>query len=78
MPRSIRESPMLNTPKNPSVFRRILRNRSGLVGLLLVSFYLAVGLVGLLGWTPYPPHETHTPDRLKAPSETYIMCTDLL
>lgn len=69
---------MLNTPKNPSVFRRILRNRSGLVGLLLVSFYLTVGVAGLLGWTPYPPNETHPRDRLKAPSEVFVMGTDLL
>lgn len=70
---------MLSTPsKNPSVLSRLIRNRSGMVGLILVIFYLFVGTVGLLGWTPYPPNEVHPRNRLNAPSETYVMGTDLL
>lgn len=69
---------MRKAPSTPSLFRRLIRNRSGLVGLLLVSFYLLVGLIGAFGWTPFPPNENHNRDRLKAPSETYVMGTDLL
>lgn len=56
---------------------RLLRNLSGAVGLLLVIFYLVVALMGAANLTPYPPAEQHAPDRLKAPSERYIMGTDL-
>lgn len=62
----------------PSLLRRLVRNRSGLIGLVLVSFFLVTGVLGLLGWTPFPPNETHGIDRLKAPSATYVLGTDLL
>ena len=65
-------------PETTPVWTRLIRNRSGLFGLLLVSIYLLVGLAGLLGWTPYPPNETHPLTRLKAPSETFVLGTDLL
>lgn len=65
-------------PKTPSVWMRLLRNRSGLFGLLLVTVYFLAGAAGLLGWTPYPPNETHPATRLKAPNEIYVMGTDLL
>lgn len=68
---------MDSTPKPPSTFARLLRNRSGLVGLLLVTVYAAVGVLGLLGMTPYPVNEQHARDRLTGPSETYALGTDL-
>ena len=70
---------MLNAakPSRPSLLTRLLRNRSGLVGLTLVTAYIIIGLLGALAITPFPSLEQHTRDRLKPPSETYIMGTDL-
>ncbi len=56
---------------------RLLRNRSGAVGLVLVTFYFVVGLLGSVELTPHPPLEQHPRERLQAPSATYIMGTDL-
>jgi peptide/nickel transport system permease protein len=64
--------------KNPSLFRRLLKNRSGAAGLILVLFFLTAGMLGLLGWVPYPPAEVHARTRLAPPSEAFIMGTDLL
>lgn len=57
--------------------RPLLRNRSGSVGLLLVTLYLVVGLMGTFGVTPYPTLQQHPRDRLKPPSEQYALGTDL-
>lgn len=67
----LRDNPFLN------LIRRLLRNRSGAVGVVLVSVYLSVGLLGSIGLTPYPALEQHVRDRLQAPSATYLMGTDL-
>lgn len=56
---------------------RLARNLSGAVGLALVCFYLIVSLLGVAGFTPYPPAEQHARDRLKPPGEQYLMGTDL-
>jgi peptide/nickel transport system permease protein len=61
----------------PTLLVRLLRNRSGAVGLVIVFTYLWIGLLGALGITPYPTLEQHRIDRLKAPSEQYTMGTDL-
>jgi peptide/nickel transport system permease protein len=61
----------------PSFWMRLLRNRSGTFGLLLVIFYIVVGLMGALGITPYPTLEQHVKDRLKPPSAQYALGTDL-
>jgi len=76
---STRAFRMLNAakPSRPSLLTRLLRNRSGLVGLTLVTAYIIIGLLGALAITPFPSLEQHTRDRLKPPSETYIMGTDL-
>jgi peptide/nickel transport system permease protein len=60
-----------------SVLARLLRNRSGAVGLLLVSGYCLIALLGALGVTPYPPLEQHARDRLQPPSAQYVLGTDL-
>jgi peptide/nickel transport system permease protein len=65
------DSPFLN------IFWRLLRNPSGVVGLVLATVYLTVGLLGSAGITPYPALEQHPRDRLKPPSATYVMGTDL-
>jgi peptide/nickel transport system permease protein len=70
---------MLKPPEStsPSLLTRLLRNRSGTVGLLLVIVYLIIGLLGALSLTPYPTLEQHVHDRLKPPSTQYAMGTDL-
>jgi peptide/nickel transport system permease protein len=71
---------MLNPPKSstPSLLRRLLRNRSGLVGLLLVLLYLGIGIMGAAQLTPHPALQNHPLDRLKPPSAMYALGTDLL
>lgn len=68
----------LTTPSRANgLLVRILRNMSGAVGLLLVSFYVLVAILGAARLTPYPPNEQHPRERLQAPSQQYIMGTDL-
>lgn len=74
----------LDAPRRTGVFargsllRRLLRNRSGTVGLVIITVYLVIGLLGALKATPYPSTENHPRDRLKPPSELYVLGTDLL
>jgi peptide/nickel transport system permease protein len=68
----IKEQPLF-----PDLMRRLLRNLSGIIGLALVTIYLLVALLGVVGLTPYPPNDQHAKDRLKPPSAAYIMGTDL-
>src|SRR5690606_19524379 len=68
----------LETPiKQPGFARRILRSPSGVVGIIIITFYLAVALAGALGLTPHSPIEQNRLERLKPPSEVYRMGTDL-
>lgn len=63
--------------KEPSVLRRLLRSRSGALGLVIVVFYVTVAVLGLLQITPYPPTEQHRADRLQGPSSQYYLGTDM-
>jgi peptide/nickel transport system permease protein len=56
---------------------RLLRNRSGAVGLVIIVVYVVVALLASAGLTPYPPREQHRLDRLQPPSDQYILGTDL-
>lgn len=71
---------MLTTHEStePSLIGRLLRNRSGGLGLMLVIIYALIALLGAIGATPYPALEQHARDRLQAPSAQYVMGTDLL
>ncbi len=60
-----------------SLIRRLLRNRSGTLGLLLVVAYALIAFLGAVGVTPYPTLEQHVRDRLKPPSAQYTLGTDL-
>src|SRR5574338_305762 len=60
-----------------SALSRLLHNRSGMVGLILVTFYVVIGVLGAVGATPYPSLEQHARDRIKAPNAAYVMGTDL-
>ena len=83
-PPLIRESPTLPRTSRGgllsrgSLLRRLLRNRSGSVGLAIILVYLLIGLLGALKLTPYPSAQNHVRDRLQAPSAEYILGTDLL
>lgn len=57
--------------------RRLLRSPSGFVGLMIIMLYLAVALIGGLGFTPFPPNEQHRSERLHDPNATYWMGSDL-
>lgn len=63
--------------REASLFRRLLRNYSGAVGLVIVSIFAVVALLGAAGITPHPPAQQFTRDRLQPPSQQYIMGTDL-
>jgi peptide/nickel transport system permease protein len=65
------------TSKEPSFLRRLLRNRSGALGLVIVVFYVVVAICGALKLTPYPPNEQHRIDRLQGPSAAYRLGTDI-
>lgn len=71
--------PRINNPfRRAGILRRLFGNRSGTVGLVIILIYLVIGLLGALNMTPYPPTENHARDRLKPPSTTYVLGTDLL
>ena len=61
---------------NKSALSRLLRNRSGLIGLALVVLFLAAAVAGALGASPYPPSEQHAKDRMTGPSSHYLLGTD--
>ncbi len=60
-----------------STLTPLIKNLSGALGLLLVTAYVIISLLGAFAITPYPTLEQHTPDRLKPPSAQYALGTDL-
>jgi peptide/nickel transport system permease protein len=67
----------LATPKRAKsgTLERLVRNRSGQIGLALVTLYAIVAVfAGVLA--PYSPLAQHVPDRLQPPSSTYWLGTD--
>lgn len=65
----------MNKSFRKTSFGRLLRHRSGTLGLLLVLVYLIVAVFAEV-LAPYSPTEQHTRDRLQAPSSTYALGTD--
>ncbi len=58
-----------------TTFGRLLRHRSGMVGLVIVLVYLFIALTA--AWiSPYSPIDMHTKDRLQPPNSTYLFGTD--
>ncbi len=57
--------------------RRLMGNLSGMVGLVIVTLFVVIAIMGVLGITPYSAIQQHPKDRLKAPSAAYLMGTDL-
>lgn len=60
------------------VFSGLLRHPSGRIGLFIVGLYLIVAIFGVFGLTPHGALKQFPLDRLKPPSATYWMGTDLL
>ena len=65
------------TTQSAGTFRRLTRNRKGLVGVGFLTFLLAVAIIGPFV-VPYDPNEVHVVDQLKLPSSTYWLGTDEL
>ena len=55
--------------------KRMLRNNSGMVGLVIILTYLIVATFAAR-LAPYSPLEQHAADRLQAPNSTYLLGTD--
>jgi peptide/nickel transport system permease protein len=55
--------------------RRLLRNRSALIGLVLVGIYVVVAIFAPV-LAPYTAIEQHPQDRLQPPSQKYRLGTD--
>lgn len=64
--------------KEPGLLRRLSRSISGMVGLILVTAYIVVALLGFLKMTPHPYNTQSRIDRLSEPSDEYRFGTDLL
>jgi len=60
------------------VLGALFRHPSGRIGLVIIGLYLSIALLGALGLTPHPALKQFMVDRLKGPSATYWMGTDLL
>ena len=58
--------------------RAIFRHPSGRIGATIVVIYVLLALLGAAGLTPHDPIQQFRIDRLKGPSGTYWMGTDLL
>ncbi|MBP7960907.1 MAG: ABC transporter permease [Caldilineaceae bacterium] len=59
-----------------SLLVRLLRNRSGMVGMILIVIYLTAAVLGVFSLLPYSPIEQHVKDRMQPPSSQYLMGTD--
>jgi peptide/nickel transport system permease protein len=55
--------------------RRMLRNNSGMLGLVIILVYLIVATFATF-LAPYSPLEQHAVDRLQAPNPAYLLGTD--
>ncbi|MGV8855672.1 MAG: ABC transporter permease [Devosia sp.] len=56
----------------------LFRHPSGRIGLLIISVFLIIAILGALGWSPHDALKQYMLFRLKPPSATYWMGTDLL
>ena len=75
MPSSTLASVTTEQSHHKNNFTRLLRHRSGTLGLVIVVIYLFIALSA--AWTaPFSPIEQHPKDRLQAPGSIYIFGTD--
>jgi len=61
---------------NKSLLVRLLHNRSGLVGLILITIYLVAAVFGALSLLPYSPTAQHVKNLMQPPGGQYLMGTD--
>jgi len=60
-----------------AMLKAILAHPSGRIGAAIIVLYALLALLGALGLTPHDPVQQFRIDRLKPPSATYWMGTDL-
>lgn len=60
------------------ILRALIRHPSGRIGGAIILLLLIAAICGAVGLTPHDPIKAFPPDRLKPPSATYWMGTDLL
>jgi peptide/nickel transport system permease protein len=60
------------------ILRAIVAHPSGRVGAAIILIYLLAAVLGALGLTPHDALQQFRVDRLKPPTGTYLMGTDLL
>lgn len=58
-------------------FRRLLRNRPAIVGLVCIALFIGVAILAPI-IAPYGPYEQRTGGRLEPPSGAHLFGTDLL
>jgi len=63
-------------PSRVPLWRRLLRSRSGLIGLVLTSVVILAAVMATLHLTPFDPVSQRPIDRLQGPSPTYLFGTD--
>lgn len=63
--------------REPGLLRRLSRSLSGTVGLIIVTLYVGVAIIGALQATPYPYNEQHPRERLSEPGQEYRLGTDI-
>ena len=56
--------------------RLLLRTRSGLIGLVLITVLVVLSLLSAFGWLPFDAISQDPPSRLQAPSTTHWFGTD--
>lgn len=59
------------------ILKAIVAHPTGRIGAAIIVIYLVLALCGALGLTPHDPLQQFRVDRLKGPSATYLMGTDL-
>jgi peptide/nickel transport system permease protein len=69
-------TPALAAPSRVPFWRRLVRSRSGLIGLVLTGIVVVAALAALFHLTPFDPVSQRPVDRLQGPSATYLLGTD--
>ena len=67
---------MAAVPSRVPLWRRLLRSRSGFIGVALTSFVVLAAVLATVHLTPFDPISQRPVDRLQGPSATYLFGTD--
>jgi peptide/nickel transport system permease protein len=68
--------PAVVLPSRVPLWRRLMRSRSGLIGVALTGFVVVTAVAATLHWTPFDPISQRPLDGLQGPSQTYLFGTD--